>query len=344
MKKILAVLLAALFVVSMSTMAFAENITGTIDTKPSKTDYVEGETVNLAGLVIKYGEDKKATYSAETASKFTPNPAEVAKGTTKVTVTYDDGTDKVTVSFNVTVNAKPNLEALAIAQDPAKKGFEYGQDLNLAGLKITYTDKDGKQTDVTYGPNSGIGFTGYDKYKAGEQKVTITYKGLSKEIIVTVAAKPEETTPTLIEALNSVRTSGLKDADLAWAYAEVISRYAEDVDAITARQKLVQSSSLYPDNWNEFVKVFTDYIPTAVNQQLDIAARLGWDASDQDFVQDVIDLVKGAAESDKAADKAADNAASTDANPKTGSASAIAVFAVLSVAAAAVVCTKKKED
>ncbi|MCR4615391.1 MAG: NPXTG-anchored protein [Clostridiales bacterium] len=167
---------------------------------------------------------------------------------------------------------------------------------------------------------------------------------------VTTTAAPTTAAPTtaapkltLIEELNQVRTTFVgSDEDLAWAYAEVISRYAEDVDAIAARQELVQNSSLYPDNWNEFVKIFTDYIPTAVNQQLDIAARLGWDASDQDFVQDVIDLVKGAAESDKAADKAADTA--TDANPKTGSASAIAVFAVLSVAAAAVVCTKKKED
>ena len=267
MKKILAVLLAALFVVSMSTMAFAKDVAKIDATKlPTKVEYVKGEDFVSTGLTLK--------------------------------VTYDD--------------------------DSVDEGVVSG--FTCAPTKLETV---GQQTiTVTYGT------------------ATTTFTVTVKEAPTTTAA-PTTAAPklTLIEELNRVRTTFEgSDEDLAWAYAEVISRYAEDVDAITARQKLVQSSSLYPDNWNEFVKVFTDYVPTAVNQQLDIAARLGWDASDQDFVQDVIDLVKGAAESDKAADKAADNAASTDANPKTGSASAIAVFAVLSVAAAAVVCTKKKED
>lgn len=236
----------------------------------------------------------------------------------------------------------------------AKKEFTVGDDFKADGYAFT-VKYDDDTTEDKVGTDAGFTYTPVKLEKAGKQVIQVSFGGKSTVIEVTVKEKPVETTTaapttaapklTLIEELNRVRTTFEgSEEDLAWAYAEVISRYAEDVDAITARQKLVQSSSLYPDNWNEFVKVFTDYVPTAVNQQLDIAARLGWDASDQDFVQDVIDLVKGAAESDKAADKAADNAASTDANPKTGSASAIAVFAVLSVAAAAVVCTKKKED
>ena len=264
MKKILAVLLAALFVVSMSTMAFAKDVAKIDATKlPTKVEYVKGEDFVATGLTLK--------------------------------VTYDD--------------------------DSVDEGVVSGFTCEPAKLETV-----GQQTiTVTYGTATST--------------FTVTVKEAPTTTEAPTTAAPTTAAPklTLIEELNRVRTTFEgSDEDLAWAYAEVISRYAEDVDAITARQKLVQGSSLYPDNWNEFVKIFTDYVPTAVNQQLDIAARLGWDASDQDFVQDVIDLVKGAAESDKAA--------STDANPKTGSASAIAVFAVLSVAAAAVVCTKKKED
>jgi hypothetical protein len=455
MKKILAVLLAALFVVSMSTMAFAAATAATVSKAPAKLKYEVGETIDLTGLELTYkdGTEDKTVKFAEEPSNFavaTTNPTAAAGKDKEVKVTYKKDAVDLEATFKIEVVEKQDKTALKIVA-PTSASYTVDDAKALedfqSKLAVTYTDKDGNDETVKYSDNpTAFTVVGFDVSKPGDVNVTVTYKSKSATIKVTVkdvdAAKlvvskatgvykvgakfdgdlTVDYTPkgadkaitvpysengpigikgfntskvaekvtvtvtyegleatydiavveedrlekqTIVKDLWSAKNNLDKDpnatiADYVEAYTSVISCYmaADDLDDIAKYvdtqdkvQELVQDSSLYPDNWNEFVKVYTDYIPTAVNQQLDIAARLGWDASDQDFVQDIIDLVKGAAESDATTtEKAADNggnggSSSTDANPKTGSTSAIAVFAVLSVAAAAaVVCTKKKED
>ncbi|GEM_PF-4807851 len=188
MKKILTVLLAALFVVSMSTMAFAADIAGTVKINPTKTAYVEGDTVNLAGLVIEYkvDDETKTAKFGEATGTFVFSPAKVAKETTKIDVTYTEGETVVKASFNVTVRERQNLESLIIAKQPYKLSYQYGENLDLTGLKLFYTDRDGLKYLISY-PDYEIGYKCYDPYRPGQQMITITYMGLSAEFKIQVA-------------------------------------------------------------------------------------------------------------------------------------------------------------
>lgn len=280
MKKILAIILAAMFVVSMGIMASAEDATTTTT--------------------------EAATTTTTTAATTTTTTTTTTTAKT-VTIIYLGWNGEVYQS--IAGAAGDALVAPVVPQNPDQPFAECKWSIDLTAYPAD---------DTTVRP------------------IMINEKTMVAE---------------LIAAYNQSVDEGWTDEQLTQEYIQIIARYVktEDIDKyLDTYSKFIdtaQKSSLWPTDWNEFVKVFTDYIPTAVNQQLDIAARLGWDASDQDFVQDVIDLVAGAAEGeDDAAANGDDTANGDDANPKTGSTASIAVFAVLAVAAAAVVCTKKKED
>jgi hypothetical protein len=138
----------------------------------------------------------------------------------------------------------------------------------------------------------------------------------------------------------------LYQTDASWdKYLDVIGQYGS-LDNLIIDIRLLQEAALWPKDFEQTRGVIRDDTYTIANNVLDVAKQLGWDASDQDFVQDIIDAVNGKVKGDGSSDGGSTTTSSggTSNNPKTGSAPAIAVFAVLATAAAAFVCTKKKED
>ncbi|MCL1808917.1 MAG: bacterial Ig-like domain-containing protein [Clostridiales bacterium] len=160
-------------------------------TQPTKTSYVEGEALDLTGMVV------TATYnngSLKAVNGYTTNPADGATlstlGTQTITVSYAENGSTKTASFTVDVTEKPVvLESITITQ-PTKTEYYVGDALDLADMVVTanYLEHPSKPvTNYTTMPASGDILN-----TAGPQKVTVNYteNGITKsaEFSVTVTA------------------------------------------------------------------------------------------------------------------------------------------------------------
>ena len=148
-----------------------------IKTKPSKTTYTVGETLNIKGLTL------KVTYSDGTSenvtSGFTCSPSgQFSKaGQQKIVVTYGGQS----TGFFVTVDKK--LSSVAIRKKPAKLTYTVGESFDASGMTLVLTYSDGSTKTVTgsYTCSPSGQFS-----KAGEQKIVVSYGGQSTGFYVTV--------------------------------------------------------------------------------------------------------------------------------------------------------------
>jgi hypothetical protein len=124
-----------------------------VKTMPTKTEYTEGDVLDLAGLVItaKYGDGSSADVTG-----YITDPVEGAAlntaGTRTVTVTYSERGVTRTTSFDVTVEdlvTAPVLESIRVTTQPDKTIYINGETLDLTGMVITATYTDGSSADVT---------------------------------------------------------------------------------------------------------------------------------------------------------------------------------------------------
>jgi len=152
-------------------------ITGiTIKTRPGKTEYWVGETLNTTGLTL------TATYSdgstQEIAEGFTVTGFDSATaGEKTVTVTYEG----FTATFTVIVK-EPTITGITVKTQPAKTEYWVGESLDTTGLTLTATYSDGSTQEIT----EGFTVTGFDSATAGEKTVTVTYEDFTATFTVTV--------------------------------------------------------------------------------------------------------------------------------------------------------------
>ena len=148
-----------------------------INTLP-KVDYLYGEKMDLAGGTIKLTRESGA-------EEIIPMTAKMISGfTTKttaeqvlVTVTYEGLQD--TFYINVT-----DYEVGAELVKPNKKTYEYGQDLDLTGGLIIIRMASGTVKEETALTGSMV--SGFDSTILGSQKLTVNYKGYTKNFDITV--------------------------------------------------------------------------------------------------------------------------------------------------------------
>ena len=143
-----------------------------ISKNPTKMSYKIGEKPNYSGMEL------KATYSDGTTNKITsgytaPTNALTADNRT-VTISYAG--KSVTLRFNIQADA-----TLQVITKPAKTVYYIGDTLNLEGLKLRYTGKDGKTNEVTSGYTHSA-----DLSAAGSCTVTVSYENVSTSFSVTV--------------------------------------------------------------------------------------------------------------------------------------------------------------
>ena len=101
-------------------------------------------------------------------------------GNQTLTVTYQGLTQEFIV------NVKDYIAKLEI-EKPKKIDYEYGENLDLTGGKLSIITASGKvdeKIDITLAMVSG-----YDKIKEGIQTITVKYKGLQGEFQVSVKDK-----------------------------------------------------------------------------------------------------------------------------------------------------------
>ena len=153
-------------------------LTGITVTPPAKLTYNVGEKLDTEGMAV------TAIYSDETTKDVTAEATtagydETKAGEQTVIVSYTENEITQTAGFDVTVKAiepeketpKVELTKIEVTTEPAKKEYFVGEELNTAGIKVTATLSDSTEKDVT----ADVKLSGYDKIKAGEQTVTVSY-------------------------------------------------------------------------------------------------------------------------------------------------------------------------
>ncbi len=107
-------------------------------------------------------------------------------------VVYESGSEykenAAVTLYAVWDEVQSDLASIAIAQEPSKKTYEFGEALDTVGLKLSLTYSSGKTEEVS----SGYTVTGYDSRQAGKQTLTVAYGGKTATFEVTVKAQPNE--------------------------------------------------------------------------------------------------------------------------------------------------------
>ena len=151
----------------------------TIKTLPNKLEYNYGESLDLTGGTLEFKKGNETQIINITQDMITGyNSKEIGNQT--LTVTYQGLTQEFIV------NVKDYIAKLEI-EKPKKIDYEYGENLDLTGGKLSIITASGKvdeKIDITLAMVSG-----YDKIKEGIQTITVEYKGLQGEFQVSVKDK-----------------------------------------------------------------------------------------------------------------------------------------------------------
>ena len=156
-----------------------------IKTKPTKTTYIQGESLNLAGgvLTLTYNDNTTETVSMTDSKVTISGFNSTTTGTKTVTVSYGGKS----TTFTVTVNAK-TLSSISVKTKPTKATYIQGESLDLAGgvLTLTYNNNTTETVNMT---DSKVTTSGFDSTTAGTKTITVSYGGKSTTFTVTVNEK-----------------------------------------------------------------------------------------------------------------------------------------------------------
>ena len=178
---------------------------------PSDMTALQAETENAVSVddKDKYTEESWTVYenALKKAEGILANDAATQR-------TVDEGLEELRdARIGLEEKAEPVvLESITVTA-PTKTEYTVGDELELAGMKVTAKYSDGSTEDIAV---TDCEISGYDKTKTGEQTVTVTYEGKTNTFKVTV--KEAAATPKL--PYEDV-------AETDWFYDEVAYNYYE---------------------------------------------------------------------------------------------------------------------
>lgn len=142
---------------------------------PSKSTYLEGEALDLDGLVVSASFDDETTVLLPhyQFTGYDPTP-----GAKTVTVSFNG----MSATFQVTVKAR-SLVSIELTQTPEKRTYLEGEALDLGGLILTAVYDNGDREAV-----SGYETSGYEP-TPGTKTVRLTYGGKTVSFKVLVEAR-----------------------------------------------------------------------------------------------------------------------------------------------------------
>ncbi|MDO4843006.1 MAG: bacterial Ig-like domain-containing protein, partial [Phoenicibacter congonensis] len=222
-----------------------------VTTKPTKTSYFKGETLDVTGgkITAKYsdGSSEVVSMTASMVSGFNSSTT----GTKTLTVTYNGKT----ATFTVSVIEKA-LSRIMVTTLPSKTVYIIGESLNVSGGKITAYYNDNTSTIINMTASM---VSGFNSSTTGTKTLTVTYEGKTAtfQIRVTDGAGLKGDADgdgliTVADALAALRVA----AKLAEATPEMISICDTDGDGwitvadalaiLRVAAKLANASSLNP--------------------------------------------------------------------------------------------------
>lgn len=170
--------------------------------KPTKTSYLQGDTIATKGMKIKVTYSDLSTKVITKGFKVSLSKITSSKTTQKVTVTYKGA--KTTFTIKVSPIAK-----LKMIKRPTKYRYYQGQALSTKGMKLIATFKNKKTKTIT----TGFTTSGFSTKKSS--KVTVKYLG--KKVIFYTAMKStiksitiKAPTKATVKGSKSIKTTGMK--------------------------------------------------------------------------------------------------------------------------------------
>jgi len=209
-----------------------------INTLPDKTEYLYGENLDLTGATIEVekesGNKEILPITPEMVSGY--NPKEI--GTQTIIVEYEG----LKQEFNVEV--KDYIDKLEV-QAPEKTEYEYGEELDLEGGKVSIIMASGAVLETTELTASMI--SGYDEEKVGKQTIDVEYKDLKGNFTVEV-----------IDIIKSISIKTEPD--------KVEYEYNEELDLTGATITVEKSSGTYTEEVTK--DMVSGYNPENVGKQV----------------------------------------------------------------------------
>ncbi|GHT91690.1 hypothetical protein FACS1894140_2680 [Spirochaetia bacterium] len=145
---------------------------------PNKIEYFTGEELELEGLAVLGTWEEGMGERQITVTKENLSGYDITQGRAQtVTVTYSGKK----ASFPVTYIA---LQALSINRRPDKLDYQLGEELELSGIQVQGTWPGNSLALID---RSRPKYSGYDKFAAGKQRITVTLGGRSDTFEVTVS-------------------------------------------------------------------------------------------------------------------------------------------------------------
>lgn len=118
-----------------------------VTTSPTKTAYIEGDALDLTGMVVTATYSNGDTANVTSSCAYSPaNGATLTSANTSVSISYTEGGTTKTTSQNISVKA---LSSIAITTPPTQVDYTKGDALDLTGMVVTATYDDSSTADVT---------------------------------------------------------------------------------------------------------------------------------------------------------------------------------------------------
>lgn len=157
-----------------------------INTIPSKTRYIVGESIDTTGLslVVNYGDGTQQVIS----SGFNVFPTIfTSAGTVAVELTYGGKSCSLPVTV---MTEEESIQGIGVVVMPHKTTYKQGEQLDTTGLVFRVYLADGTYTDI----DSGYSYAPRVLSNSGTQEITLTYKNKTCTFPVTVEASQEAST------------------------------------------------------------------------------------------------------------------------------------------------------
>ena len=198
-----------------------DNLSGMIiKTLPTKLDYKYGESLDLTGGTIEVTKESGAKEIINMTSSMVSGYNSKTIGNQILTVTYEG----ITQQFSV--NVKDYITKLKVIP-PTKTKYEYGEDIDLTGGKVSLVTASGKIEETV--DLTAAMISGFESKKEGTQNINVSYKGFNSSFNVNV----KDTIKAISMASMPNKTS---------------YKYGEDIDATGATIYVVKTSGIYKIN------------------------------------------------------------------------------------------------
>lgn len=257
------------------------------------TDYFEGDSLNLAGIVVTafYSDGSSKVLGTEeyTVSPSIGTPLKTTDTSFTITYTYRD--EQYTFSQPITVEPRV-LESIAVTKNPTKVNYVVGQSLDTTGIVVTGTYEGGATADLT----SDCAFSPTLFETAGDQVITVTHtpSGKTASFNVTVAERKVSSISLngKVEAFDAGQTFTLGDGAELTAIWNDGSETPLSIDDEGVLVELFSNLSGVPGQGK---KIDSSYVLTAEDDGLYVNISYGGKSARkyQISVREVIDVSNG---------------------------------------------------